>query len=202
VDTRFTPEEALARIADVARHQSSLRSRFEGMTWILWGLVTALQAMTLDAIQEAAVADTPAGRHLVGLASHLWILVGIAASVGIWRAAAVSFDPGIDRRRALAFFIAWPVLLATASYVVTGYGGGPARFAVIVALLLLGFALVNPVRFTPRGRWTAAILAIAAGAVALVVEVYGPAGEAWYGVTGSAIGISWVLAGLYALYRG
>lgn len=200
-EARLTPEEALASIADVAGVRSPLRSRFEGMTWILWGLVAALQAMTLGHIQDAALADAPPGRHLAPLASHLWVAVGIVASVGVWRAAAVSFDPGISRRRALAFFIAWPALFSAASYVVTQVGGGPVGFAAFTALLLLAFAVVDPVRYTPRGRWTAAILAIAAVLVAIVVRTGDLAGHMGYAVAGSAIGVSWVLAGIYALYR-
>lgn len=199
----LTPEDALRRIADIAGKQSSLRSRFEGMTWVLWGLVAALQAITFGFVQQADVPETRAGMHVVGLASHLWIVVGIAASVGIWRAAAVNFDPGISRHRALAFFIGWPALFALAAYVVTQIGGGGAfGFAVVTTALLAAFGAVNPVRFTARGRWTAAVLAVAAALVALATWSYGSNDPAWYGIAGSAIGLSWVVAGLYSLYQG
>ena len=199
----FTPEQALTQIADVASIRSSLRSRFEGMTWVLWGLVAALQAMTLGFLEEAALAETPAGRHLAPFASHLWIAVGIVASVGLWRAAAVNFDPGIGRRRALAFFVGWPALFSIGSFLNAGHsGGGAFGFAIVTAVLLLAFALVNPVRYTPLGRWTAAVLAGIASVVAVVVWLYGSSGYAVYAVAGTAIGVSWMLAGLYALYQG
>lgn len=198
----FTPADALKEIAGVTGKQASLRSRIEGMTWVLWGLVVALQAMTLGALADAAPAATFAERHFEALASHAWVLVAVVASVGIWRAAAVNFDPCISRKRALAFFIGWPVLFAIASYAVAGFGGGAFRFAVVSAVLLAAFALVNPVRYTPRGRVTAGALAVAAAGVAAVVWLYGEPGYAWFALTGTAIGLSWVFGGLYALYRG
>ena len=199
----FTPEQALAEIADVAAMRSTLRTRFEGMTWILWGLVAALQAMTLGFLEEAALSETPAGRHFAPFASHLWIAVGIVASIGVWRAAAVNFDPGIGHRRALAFFIGWPALFSVASFLNAGHsGGGALGFTIVTAVLLLAFAIVNPVRYTPTGRWTAAALAATAGVVATLVWLYGNTGYAIYAIAGTAIGVSWVAAGLYALYRG
>jgi hypothetical protein len=199
----LTAEDALRRIADVAGKQSSLRSRFEGMTWVLWGLVAALQAVTFGFVQQADIPKTQAGMHVVGLASHLWIVAGIAASVGIWRAAAVNFDPGISRHRALAFFIGWPASFALAVYVVTQVGGGGAfGFAAVTTLLLGAFAGLNPVRFTARGRWTAAVLAVASAVIAFATWTFGSGDPAWYAIAGSAIGLSWVTAGLYCLYQG
>lgn len=194
----FTPHEALARIADVARDQASLRSRFEGMTWVLWGLVAALQAMTLGALGESR----HSGPFLRNVASHLWIVVGVIASVGVWRAASVNFDPGISRARALVFFIGWPIVFAFAAYLVSDLGGDAFRFAIATGFLLLAFAVVNPVRYTPSGRWTAAVLAAAAFAVAAFAWVYAVPGDASFAATGAAVGLTWILAGLYALYRG
>lgn len=194
----FTPQDALARIAGVARDQISVRSRFEGMTWVLWGLVAALQATTLGALGE-----TPRGEPaLRQIASHLWILLGVLASVGVWRAASVSFDPGISRKRALAFFVGWPIAFALAVYLVTDLGGDAFRFALVTALLLLAFATLNPVRYTPRGRWTAAVLAGAAFAIAALAWIYATPGDASFAATGVTIGLTWILAGLDALYRG
>lgn len=194
----FTPHEALARIADVAGDQASLRSRFEGMTWVLWGLVAALQAMTLGAL-SASPRGAPA---LLLVASHLWIVVGVVASVGVWRAASVNFDPGISRARALGFFIGWPIAFAFAAYLVSDLGGDAFRFAIASAFLLLAFAAVNPVRYTPSGRWTAAVLSAAAFVIAALAWVYAVPGDASFAATGTAVGLTWILAGLYALYRG
>lgn len=201
VAERFSAEEALASIAGVAQLRSSLRSRFEGMTWILWGLVAALQSMTWGFIEQASASASMADRHATAIVAHLWVAVGIAASIGVWRAAAVSFDPGVSRARALAFFVGWPALFAAVSYLVSGWGGGAFRFAIVTGVLLALFALVDPVRYTPRGRWTAAALAVAAFAIAAVVVPYGESGH-WFAIAGTLIGLTWVGAGLDALYRG
>jgi hypothetical protein len=199
----FAPEEALARISAMAGIQSSLRSRFEGMTWILWGLVAALQATTLGFLEEAGLTDAVGGHSPASALAHLWIAVGIIASVGVWRAAAVNFDPAISRRRALAFFIGFPALFALSSFGHdhTAIGAGPFGFAAVAAILLVAFAVANPVHFTRRGRWTAALLAFVAGGVAATVWAYGSSGFVPYTLAGAAIGLSWALAGLDALYR-
>lgn len=198
----LTPEAALERISGVAAIQTSLRGRFEGITWVLWGMVVALQAMTLGAVVESPWVDAGPLFHLTVLGTHLWVVVGIAASVGVWRAAAVSFDPGVSRRRALAFFVAWPLLIHAFSYLVTQFSGGAAAFAFVVAGLLAVFAAVNPVRFTPRGRWTAALLAVVATLIGVAVFTTGASGLNSYAGAGAGIGLSWIVAGLIALYQG
>jgi hypothetical protein len=199
----LTPQDALARISHIAENQGSLRSRFEGVTWILWGLVVALQAMTLGYLEEAGLSSSVGGHTPASALSHLWILVGVVAAVGVWRAAAVNFDPGISRGRALAFFIAFPVLVSLASFGLdhTTLGAGATGFAAVMALLLVAFAVTNPVRFTRRGRWTATVLGFVAAAVAVAAWVFASPGFAWFGLAGTLIGLSWVVAGLDALYR-
>jgi hypothetical protein len=199
----LSPQQALQEIAGVAGKQVSLRSRLEGMAWILWGLVAALQSITFAFTQAVDLPEGRAAAHLVGLGSHLWIFLGIAASVGIWRAAAVDFDPGVSRHRGLAFFIAWPALFTLAILVVTLLGGAAAfAFAAVTTLLLTLFALANPVRFTTRGRWTAVVLALVSALVTVGAWVHGDTGPVGDAVVGSLIGLSWVLAGLHALYQG
>lgn len=200
----LTPEGALARIAGVARKQASLRSRLEGITWVLWGLVAALQAMTLGALGEARLDAGLASRHFALLAAHLWILVGILASVGVWRASAAELDPSVGsaRHRALALFVGFPLLFAAAAYLVADLGGGAFRFALVTGILLLAFAIADPVRYTSRGRWTAGALALTAFVVAGVAWAFASPGLAGYAATGALVGLSWIVAGLLALFRG
>lgn len=199
--THLTPSEALQQIAGVASKQAALRSRFEGIAWVLWGLVVALQAMTLGFLNLADIQDDGV-RHALGIVAHLWILVGILASVGVWRAAAVNFEPDVSRRRALGFFIALPATLHLLSYLLSQATHGVATFSLVAACLLGLFALLNPVRFTTSGRTTAAVLATIAAGVGAILIATESTGDQWYAIAGTAIGLSWIIAGMIALYQG
>lgn len=197
----LTPAEALAQIANVASKQEALHSRFEGIAWVLWGLVVALQAMTLGFLNLVDIQDDSV-RHILGVVAHLWIIVGILASVGVWRAAAVNFGPGISRRRALGFFIALPATIHFLSFLISQATHGVAAFSLVAAGVLGLFALLNPVRFTKSGRITAAILATISALVGALLIVTDSTGDQWYALAGTCIGLSWILAGLIALYQG
>ncbi|HVM44900.1 MAG TPA: hypothetical protein VM582_03100 [Candidatus Thermoplasmatota archaeon] len=196
-----SPRAMLAQIEAAGRIDSSIRARTEGVTWVIWGLAFAGYGLTLS----TALALEGAGLGIFwGLAILAWQAVAIAASVGIWRSVGLPFRTDVSARRATLFFIGWWLLFGVAERVfhaVVPAGREHAATLAAFGALLLVFAAANPLRFTPLGRRTGlvlAIVALAASGIGLALA----AGPLAFAYVSGVLGISWTLAGLYALYRG
>lgn len=151
--------DALETIDATLKHEAGLRSRTEGLTWMIWGLVTAGWTLTYDALAWIGRPAPPAWAF--DLAWLPWVLAGGVVTTALWRTAALR-DPTLEEDRPAgllvvsgwtAFVVAvWAVLF----FGLVGGLGFPGT-ADTMGLIVLGitwftFGAVRPVRLTDRGR--------------------------------------------------
>lgn len=151
-------DEALSTIEQTLAHEEGLRSRTEGLTWMIWGLVTAGWTLTYDAVAWISRPGVPSA--LLNWVWLPWVVVGGAVVTALWRTAALA-DPALeDDRPAGALVVAgWTgfviALWAALFFGLVGGIGFPGT-ADTMGLIVLGvtwftFGAVRPVRLTDRG---------------------------------------------------
>ncbi len=162
------PREALATISDTVQLEQALRSRTEGVTWMIWGLVFAGYELSFDAAAWLVRPDPfPA---LVGWVMWLpWVLAGTLVTIALWRTAAVS-APALEERRPAGWLVtaAWVVFVGAAwqgSFLLLveplGLPGTPETLGSIViglAWVLLG--VLDPFGVTERGRHVTEVIGL------------------------------------------
>jgi hypothetical protein len=203
----LTVEQAVATIEAARQYEEPLRRRTEGVTWMLWGLVTAGLFASGTALGLVVGFSHPA----IALYPFVWLAAGIAGTKAVWSIAGVSLPPTREGQRRSLLSI-----LAAAAVVAVAWGVPSALLpeAALPPFALLGNAapwvvlgLLNPHRATGVGR--RAMVAAGAG-IALVALVTSPlvanAGHAaWDIVTLLGIvagGGGPFLAGLWQALRG
>lgn len=203
----MSAREALASLGEVSRRDDALKARVEGLTWVTWGFANAGLVLTSMALAPGDAARPPPWQAspLAVLFAFGWVVAGVLASVGLWRSAALSFRTGMTWRRGALFFLVWPLLTALLTFVaipLVGWENGVLAKTMAIGLLLLGFAWLDPLGFTPRGRASALTLGF--------VGVFGAAGGLAFGVgaeeamllVAAVLGAAWVIVGLFAVFRG
>lgn len=170
--------DALAALPELRRalsFEGSLRSRTEGLTWMLWGLVTAAIFVSYDWAGQAF-------DEMPWWAEWLWawwVAAGSAFTWALWRTAALT--AGVDARRPAGFAV---------TMLFVGAGA-------------LGWALALLVVRTPQGDQVVPLLAV--GTAWLAAGVLGfaratPLGRRVLMAVGAAILLLGAL--LLALYPG
>lgn len=143
----LTPQEAAAALARANRWEDRLAHRTEGISWMIWGLVSAGVWTTLQAASSLPLTA-------LGFASTwiAWLLAGTAMTYALWRSAALT-KPATIRPAP------WWTHLVKALLV----GGGllllhyvvepttPAFAVAFIGLLWIGLALLTR-RWSPLGR--------------------------------------------------
>lgn len=81
----MTPQEAALAIARANRWEDRIVHRTEGMTWMIWGIVTAGIWVTLTAMSRGPMAIVP-----MTLSWSVWVLAGFALTYSLWRSAALT----------------------------------------------------------------------------------------------------------------
>jgi hypothetical protein len=199
---RVSVAQALRNISTATDLTASLRSRTEGLTWVLWGFAAMGQYVTfaLNGGSEAASRAVPGAPALV----LAWSLAALLATVGLWRSAALSFTTGMSTRRTTAFFVAWLALFFVFALAFSLVGGTSRADATVAAwgILLVGFALFDPLRFTGGGRWVAAAGGVLGLLAALAIWRFALAGAAALLLSGAALGGALMAGGLVMLFRG
>ncbi len=136
----LSTEEALATIERATGYEEPLRRRTEGVTWILWGLVTAGIALGFGSVQEFFRTDeAPSWYYALNLVG--WVAVGALATLAVWRIAGYQ-AASLQRhgRRSMLGGVLWLPIV----YVVWG------------ALVVLGFGLQEAamIPLAIGGAWT------------------------------------------------
>lgn len=209
-------QAALQTVNHALRFEDSLRSRTEGLTWIVWGLVSAATFLSFEAVghlydRGGAFAEQPPPWWASGLWVP-WLLVGIATTYALWRSAALS-SPDVARGRPrhgviLVIWVGFVTLgwlvavwvfphAAVSAYPIMGLG---------TAWVVLGVG--NPYRGTWRGRRVAIGQGVLIFVVGMLVAAtfsphpYDPSG-ALVGHVGALItGLVPILGGLWQTTRG
>lgn len=207
-------EEALSAIGDAISHEEALRSRTEGLTWMIWGIVTAGWKLTYDAV---AWAFRPAPPELmVDLIWLPWVVMGGLTTTVLWETAALA-EPSLDEERPAGLHVtagwsAFVILLWTAMFFGLAVALDFPGNADTMSLMVLGitwatFGGVEPVRLTRRGRRVTVVVGVVllvAGLVsAFTVPPAEPAQNRVSTVVATAFGgVVPLLGGLWQALRG
>lgn len=149
----LSPREALATIARTTAFEEPLRRRVEGVTWMVWGFVTAGATLSTNAIELVWGYD---GVMELWVVPWLWLLAGVGATTAVWRIAALAKPDAHPGRRSALRSIAAVVGLIAAFWVPGSVLIPVEQQASIVLLTLaapwLALGAVNPHRGTALGR--------------------------------------------------
>lgn len=119
----LTPLQALEEVRGALRVEESLRSRTEGLTWIVWGLVSAATFLTFEAVTSLYYGNTPFAQDVpyeeqrapwwTGGLWVPWLLIGILTTYALWRSAALA-SPAVAERgpRHLVVLVGWVAAVA------------------------------------------------------------------------------------------
>lgn len=154
--TREELTEAVLRIDDALEEETTLRTRTEGLTWILWGLVTAAVVLTFDAVffMYGGVGAVP--EPWSTLLWVPWVGIGAALTSVLWRSAALSRPELTERQQGgLLVTAAYIAFIVAVWFLVVWLV--PGLNSDTIAVLAIGtawlfFGVWNPFRVTPTGR--------------------------------------------------
>lgn len=190
----MTPTQAARALAEASRYEDALVQRTEGLTVMVWGLVTP------------AIWLAYAGYSTSAAAPFLWVpwvAAGAITTYLVWRSAALSHPGRLERGSGLGFAARWAgfVALLAVAFVVLK----PTTVAaplVIVGLSWVGMAALDLWRMSPLGRrvWIAcgASLILAGGALLALT----PSADVGVLVSVLVSGIVPLAAGAYQTLRG
>jgi len=153
--SELSAQDAVASIARATAFDEPLRRRAEGVTWMVWGFVTAGIFLSGNALELVFGFPGPAWTEAV---PWLWLAAGIAATTAIWRIAALARPEVHPGRRAALVAVGLVVGLIALIWVpASGFGLVPPQAQAALVLATLGvpwiaIALANPHRGTSVGR--------------------------------------------------
>lgn len=198
VDATLTPAEAARAVAQASRWEDSLIQRTEGLTAMIWGLVTPAIFVTYNL---ASLLDPPDWAYLFWWLP--WAIAGNLATFALWRSAALT-SPHLEGEQSwlrsliaasavgLAFLLAFIVLTPTQDaigLVVVGAGW-----------LILGF--VNPFHQSRRGCRVMGFSGAAILASGLILAALTPAAGVGLIVAIATTGILPLTGGLWQTIQG
>lgn len=223
----MSTEEALGRIAGITEKTHALRVRTEGLTIALWAICLAASYLTIVVpLFFGRGPDLDAGRFPRNFSGNFtgnftgrpprdflffnpfaplaWFLIAMVMTIGVWRSASLSFNTGLSTPRVAFVLVAWLALFLAAAFTL-GYleRGNPRAWHLVAwGAVVLVFALLNPLRFTRKGRWAvgaASLVTLLAGAYALVASL--DPRETGF-LSGLSLGLPLLLAGLWLMFFG
>lgn len=145
--------EAVERIDEALAEEASLRTRTEGLTWIVWGLVTLPLILTYDA--TAWMAGSLAGLWAKFLWVP-WVALGALLTSVLWRSAALA-RPGLAdaRQGGLTQTAAYILFILLVWFAVVWLPGRlhPDNIAIIaIGSAWTFFGALNPFGVTDTGK--------------------------------------------------
>lgn len=148
----LTPEEAARAFAKANAWEDRIQHRTEGMTWMVWGLVTAAIWVTFQALSRG-----PMTLATMTLAWAPWILAGFALTHALWRSASLA-SPAVHRP-------AWWTYLAKLGGIAAGivllsyviHPQTPAYPLAIMGMFWIATALLNR-RWSKLGKATSIVI--------------------------------------------
>lgn len=146
----LTPNDAARILAETSRYEDNLVQRTEGLTAIIWGLVTPAIWMTYGFAAFVGGGALPA--WVWGILWIPWVAGGGLASVAIWRSAALS-QPAARFEKGWSYFFRWlafVVALSVAFYFFQPTD--PSSPLIIVGIGWLGMAGLNIWSTSTTGR--------------------------------------------------
>jgi hypothetical protein len=160
----FDVHDAVEAIGRATAYDVPLRRRTEGVTWMVWGLATAVAFLVFSTLDPT---------RYVGWSPLfvLWPLLGIVGSSAAWRIAALSrasLAPQPSRMSGTLLIIMVGLLLALVTALAINGDEGPSPLlmaSAVSALPWASFAALQWRRMTPGGQrimaWTGVAMVIA-----------------------------------------
>lgn len=182
--TERAPLDALPLLSRALGYEESLRSRTEGLTWAIWGVVLALIFFMYGSL-GALGHDMPAW---IGLLWIVWVLAGSALTWALWRTAALRIGGATRRPAGLVVTLAWiGAILGAFALVMLGpplpNAENAALLAVGLAWTLMGGA--NLFRATRAGRAATLTIGLVTLAIGLAMSLFLPSPD-WSSASGDA----------------
>lgn len=218
----MTPEDAMRTMASVTSMTRGLRVRVEGLTIVIFSLCILASYLTIvvpilfggppdpsrlngnNTFADGHPGSPPTAFFLSRYAPLAWYLIAVVTTVGLWRMMSLSFHTGMTTPRLLAVFVGWLAIFVSVTVLLAFIEAGNPRawhllaWAIVTAL----FAAANPLRFSQHARVATAIIA-ASALLAFVYALTNPLGRRDVGfLTGVALGLPGLVAGLWLMYRG
>jgi hypothetical protein len=164
----LSPQQAAQLLSETSRYEDRLVQRTEGLTAILWGLVTPAIWTTYGFADVLGHGIAPWVASLLWLP---WVTAGAVATFALWRSAALT-RPDLDRERGWQHFVRWlglVVVLALVFWFVRPTD--PASPLIVVGAAWFAMAAFNVWGSSRRGRriWGGCGLALALTGTALIL---------------------------------
>lgn len=170
----FNVHEAVETIGRATAYDMPLRRRTEGVTWMIWGLATAVVFLAFSTLDPTRfVSWIPI--------IVLWPLLGIVGTSAAWRIAALSratLAPQASRMStsAIVIMVGLAIALVVSLAVTGGNGPSPPLLASVLTVLpWAAFAALQWRRMTPGGQrtmvWTGVSMFLAMLAILQFVMV-------------------------------
>lgn len=150
--------DAVATIERVSTYEEPLRRRTEGVTWVVWGLVTVTFLAT-----QAALGDTVPWELYFLIWLPGWLGVGVLGAELVWRIAGLTRETlAPDARRAIALFVVGALAFASLMAAVYPFSGPNYAPQTILVLVLpwTFLATVQWGRLTEGGRRLSVAVAV------------------------------------------
>lgn len=178
----MVPAAAWATIREAAAFEEPLRRRTEGVTWMVWGLVTAAIFATYDALSPAfhefdheTGVETTAPWYIDALWVY-WVLAGALVTWALWRTVALATpveSPPAGKRVTLTWVAAgalgWALALVVLPWLHTHL---VPVVAIGVAWLTVG--AVNLQRSSPLGRRVLVVVGVVVVTAAVLLDLAAP----------------------------
>ncbi|MBW3582577.1 MAG: hypothetical protein KY455_05700 [Euryarchaeota archaeon] len=193
----FTPMQAAKTFAEARRWEDSLVRRTEGLTWMVWGMVTAGIFGTLGLLVFLEIPPV-----LVVAGWSVWAMAGLALTFVIWRTAALL---GRNEFRPIGWKVYVTKVLVLASVVLFLHFVVRPE-SIIVPMLLVGIIWGTVALFGRRlslaGRIVSLVSSLVILGMAIALDsVVLPMTQAMFVGVSLMAGIPF-LAGLYQALRG
>lgn len=151
----LTPEQAASTIERARGYEAPLRRRTEGVTWMIWGLVTTGIALSYGVVSDYFPGYEPTPWWIFAIIMLAWPLAGVLMTFATWRIAALNLPSSEDRslRSALSGALWLPLVYAGIGGVfVVGIATEAAAIPIGIGIAWLTLGALNPFQATRTGR--------------------------------------------------
>lgn len=157
-ETGFSARQAADVLTEASRYEDALRQRTEGITWMVWGIVSPAIWLSYGLV-GASFEDFPVWARFLWAP---WVFVGVVTTIVIWRSAALAAPRIVERERpGWLIGLAWAGVTALLFFLlergVPGLNGAVLPLFVISSAWVL-FGLVDLNRASPTGRRVSVVI--------------------------------------------
>ena len=207
----LTVQGAIRTLRELEGLEIGLYQRTEGITWMLWGFVTAGIYFTFGMFGSVYEDAMPLWARLVWVP---WVLAGVVATAAVWRSAHLStgspFRWRENRRFGTLYGLVYAFLFMAGFWILTAVGQDwqlkePGLVMIILGVASTAVGFLTTASASAR-RMAALVGTIAvAAALALAFIPYSAEWQAYAYQTLAGVGIlggGWFLGGLYLTLKG